>query len=39
LAGSRTPNYKADIVILVSILSLALAGVWIEWRFLGRKPV
>jgi len=39
LAGSHAPNYKADIAVLASILSLALAGVWIEWRVLGRKPV
>jgi hypothetical protein len=39
LMGSHAPNYKADIVILGSILSLALAGVWIEWRVLGRRPV
>ena len=39
LTGSHAPNYKADVAILVSILSLALAGVWIEWRFLGRQPV
>ncbi len=38
-AGSHAPNYKADIAVLASILSLALAGVWIEWRFLGRQPV
>jgi hypothetical protein len=39
LLGSHAPNYKADIAVFASILSLALAGVWIEWRFLGRKPV
>jgi hypothetical protein len=39
LIGSHAPNYRADIVVFVSILSLALAGVWIEWRFLGRRPV
>ncbi|MCL5282061.1 MAG: tetratricopeptide repeat protein [Planctomycetes bacterium] len=39
LIGSHTPNYRADMVVFASILSLALAGVWIEWRFLGRKPV
>jgi hypothetical protein len=38
-AGGHAPNYRADIAVLASILSLALAGVWIEWRFLGRKPV
>jgi hypothetical protein len=39
LTGSRAPNYKADIAVFASILSLALVGVWIEWRFPGRKPV
>jgi hypothetical protein len=39
LAGSHAPNYRADIAVLASILSLALTGVWIEWRFLGRRPV
>ncbi len=39
LTGSRAPNYKTDIAVFASILSLALAGVWIEWRFPGRKPV
>jgi tetratricopeptide (TPR) repeat protein len=39
LMGSHVPNYKADIAVFASILSLALAGVWIEWRFLSRKPV
>jgi tetratricopeptide (TPR) repeat protein len=39
LAGSHTPNHTMDIVIFVSILSLALVGVWIEWRLLGRRPV
>jgi tetratricopeptide (TPR) repeat protein len=39
LIGGHAPNYKADIAVFASILSLALAGVWIEWRFLGRKPV
>jgi tetratricopeptide (TPR) repeat protein len=38
LIGRHAPNVKADIVILAPILSLALAGVWIEWRFLGRYP-
>ena len=38
-AGSRAPNYRADIALFTVILSLALAGVWIEWRLLGRKPV
>jgi hypothetical protein len=39
LMGSHAPNYKADIAVFASILSLALTGVWIEWRFLGGKPV
>jgi hypothetical protein len=39
LVGNHAPNYKMDIGIFASILTLALAGVWIEWRFLGRKPV
>jgi hypothetical protein len=39
LTGGRAPNYKADIAVFASILALALAGVWIEWRFLGRQPV
>jgi hypothetical protein len=39
LAGSHAPNYRADVAVLASILSLALAGVWIEWRWVGRKPV
>ncbi len=39
LMSNHAPNYKADIAVFASILSLALAGVWIEWRFLGRKPV
>ncbi len=38
LIGGHTPNYRADIAVFASILSLALAGVWIEWRFLGRRP-
>ena len=33
------PNYKADIVIFVSLLTLALAGLWIEWRLPGRRTV
>ena len=35
----RTPNYKLDIVVFAAILSLALAGLWIEWRLPGRQPV
>jgi hypothetical protein len=38
LIGSHAPNYKADIAVFASILSLALAGIWIEWRVLGRQP-
>jgi len=38
LVGPRAPNFRADIVIFGSILTLALAGVWVEWRFLGRYP-
>ncbi len=38
LIGRHAPNVKADIVIFASILSLALAGVWVEWRFLSRYP-
>ena len=37
--GSGAPNYKADVAIFASILSLALAGVWVEWRLLSRQPV
>jgi hypothetical protein len=36
--GSGAPNYKADVAIFASILSLALAGVWIELRLLGHRP-
>ncbi|MCU0915269.1 MAG: hypothetical protein MUC88_11995 [Planctomycetes bacterium] len=32
------PNYRVDIVAFVSILSLALAGLWIEWRLPSRRP-
>jgi tetratricopeptide (TPR) repeat protein len=39
LTGSRAPNYRTDIAIFASILSLALAGVWVEWRLLGHRPV
>jgi tetratricopeptide (TPR) repeat protein len=39
LLGSDAPNYKADMAVFAALLSLALAGVWIEWRLLGRKPV
>jgi tetratricopeptide (TPR) repeat protein len=39
LTGEHTPNYKADIGIFASILALALAGLWIEWRFLDRTSV
>ena len=39
LVGRGAPNYKADIAIFASILSLALAGVWVEWRLLSRQPV
>lgn len=38
LGRSDVPNVKADMVILASILSLALTGLWIEWRVLGRGP-
>jgi tetratricopeptide (TPR) repeat protein len=38
LMGRGAPNYKADVVIFASILSLALAGVWVEWRLLSRQP-
>ena len=37
LMGRGAPNYKADVAIFASILSLALAGVWIEWRLLSRR--
>jgi len=37
LVGDRAPNYKGDIVVFGSILSLALAGVWVEWRLLGAR--
>jgi tetratricopeptide (TPR) repeat protein len=36
LTGGHAPNYKVDIGIFASILALALAGLWIEWRFLNR---
>lgn len=39
LMGRSAPNYRVDIAIFASVLSLALAGVWIEWRFLGREPM
>ncbi len=39
LLNWRVPNYKVDIVIFGSILSLALAGLWVEWRLPGRRPV
>jgi len=39
LMGSHAPNYRMDIVIFGSILSLALIGVWIEWRLPSRRPV
>ncbi len=39
LLNRRVPNYKVDIVIFGSILSLALAGLWIEWRLPGRRPM
>jgi tetratricopeptide (TPR) repeat protein len=38
LVGRGAPNYKADVVIFASILSLAVTGVWIEWRLLSRQP-
>ena len=38
LVGRGAPNYKADVAIFASILSLALTGVWIEWRLLSRRP-
>jgi tetratricopeptide (TPR) repeat protein len=39
LAGSGAPNYKADVAIFASVLSLAVAGVWVELRLLGHRPV
>jgi tetratricopeptide (TPR) repeat protein len=39
LMGRHAPNCKVDIAIFASILSLALAGVWIEWRLPGRQSV
>jgi len=39
LMNRHAPNYRVDIAILASILSLALAGLWIEWRLPGRRPV
>jgi hypothetical protein len=39
LMNRRAPNYKVDIAIFASILSLALAGLWVEWRLPGRQPV
>ncbi len=39
LLNRRVPNYKVDIAIFASILSLALAGLWVEWRLPGRRPV
>lgn len=38
LVGRGAPNYKTDVAIFASILSLALTGVWIEWRLLSRQP-
>lgn len=38
LLGPRVPNFKMDVTIFASIVSLAVAGVWIEWRMLGRTP-
>jgi hypothetical protein len=38
LWGQHAPNTKIDVAIFASILSLALAGVWVEWRLLDRQP-
>jgi hypothetical protein len=39
LLGRHAPNTKIDVAIFASILSLALAGVWVEWRLLDRQPM
>jgi len=39
LMGSHAPDSRVDIAIFASILSLALAGVWIEWRLWDRQPM
>jgi len=39
LVGRRAPNSTVDVAIFASILSLALVGVWIEWKLWDRKLV
>jgi hypothetical protein len=39
LMNRRVPNSKVDMAIFASILSLGLAGLWIEWRLPGRRLV
>jgi hypothetical protein len=39
LLGSHGPNHRVDLAIFVSVLSLALTGVWVEWRLWDRRPM